>query len=58
MNKYNWERINFPSNKDDWKKYKKKQCSNCSYVTMLKVKRYTPLMFQNITEIVKNKLCF
>ena len=41
MNKYNWERINFPSNKDDWKKYKKKQCSNCSYVTMLKVKKYT-----------------
>ena len=23
MNKYNWEKINFPSEKDDWKKFEK-----------------------------------
>ena len=23
VNKYNWERINFPSEKDDWKKFEK-----------------------------------
>ena len=23
INKYNWEEINFPSSKDDWKKFEK-----------------------------------
>ena len=29
-NEYNWERINFPSEKKDWKKFEKKLCNNCS----------------------------
>ena len=30
INKYNWEGINFPSEKDDWKKFEKKKCNDCS----------------------------
>ena len=28
-NKYNWEGINFPSEKDDWKKFEKNNGNNC-----------------------------
>ena len=54
--KYNWEGINFPSAKDDWKKFEKNKVTimHC----MLKKKKYIQLMFQNITQIVKNKLFF
>ena len=27
INRYNWEGINFPSEKEDWKKFEKKNCS-------------------------------
>ena len=30
INKYNWEGVNFLSEKDDWKKFEKKKCNNCS----------------------------
>ena len=31
INKYNWKVINFPPEKDDWKKFEKKSnnCSSC-----------------------------
>ena len=30
IKKYNWDGIDFPSEKEDWKKVEKKQCNNCS----------------------------
>ena len=30
IKKYNWDGIDFPSEKEDWKKVEKKQCKNCS----------------------------
>ena len=38
INKYNWEGINFPSEKDDWKNLRKIFC-------ILKKKKYVLLMF-------------
>ena len=32
INKFNWEEINFPSEKDDWKKIEKKNCKNISII--------------------------
>ena len=55
INKYNWEGINFPSQKDDWKKLRKTSALNVLYA---KKEKYILLMFQNITQIVKNKLFF
>ena len=58
-NKYNWEKINFPSEKDDWKKIEKNNVTialNVFYVN--KRKKYTLCMFQNITQIGKIKLFF
>ena len=47
INKYSWEGINFPSEKDDWKRFEKNN---------IKKKKYILLLFQNITQIMKNKL--
>ena len=58
-NKYNWEKINFPSERDDWKKIEKNNVTialNVLYVN--KRKKYTLCMFQNITQIGKIKLFF
>ena len=30
ISKYNWEKTNYPSKIDDWKKFEKKQSDNCS----------------------------
>ena len=46
IDKYNWEGINYPSEKDDWKKIEKND------LTMI-----LP-MLQNIIKMVKNKLLF
>ena len=54
INKYNWEEIYFISRKDDWKNVEKQ----CLMFCMLKNKKYILLNFQNITQIVKNKLFF
>ena len=54
INKCNWEGIKYPS-KNDWKKTEKKNvtnCNNCSKYFALYI------LFQNITQIVKNKLLF
>ena len=50
VKKYKKEGINFPSEKDDWKK--KMLLIFC----MLKKKKYILLIFENITQIVKSKL--
>ena len=58
-NKYNWEKINFPSEKDDWKKIEKNNVTialNVLYVN--KRKKHTLYIFQNITQIGKIKLFF
>ena len=59
VNKYNRVVINFPSEMDDWKKFNKNNVTIA--VTVLHAKRekkYILLMFQNITQIKKNKLFF
>ena len=55
INKYKKEGINFPSEKDDWKEFEK---NNVKITLMLKKKKYILLMFQNITQTMKNKLFF
>ena len=51
INKYNWQGINFPSQKEDWKTFQKNTWTNA-------LRKYIQPMFQNITQIVKNKLFF
>ena len=41
--------MNFPSEKDDWKKFEKKIVMIALNFFMLKNKKYILLMFQNIT---------
>ena len=56
VNKYNWERINFPSEKDDWKKFEKNNTTTALNVAK-KEKNISCLHFKT-TQIVKNKLFF
>ena len=59
INKYNWDGTNLPSEKHDWKNFKKKNVTIALKKNfMLKKKKYILLMFQNITQLVKNKLFF
>ena len=58
INKYNWQGINFPSEKDDSKKFEKNNVTILLMFCMVKMKKYILLMFQNITQILKNKLFF
>ena len=60
ISKYNWEGINYPSEKDDWKKnYKNDLNVNLKLnLNVLYEKIYILLMFQNITKTVKNKSFF
>ena len=58
INRYNWEGINFPREKDDWKKLGKIMLQLLLMFRMLKKKKYILLMFQKTTPIVKNKLLF
>ena len=51
MNKYIWEGTNFPSEKDNWKKFEKNNRTIALNVLFIL------LMFQNITQ-VKNKFFF
>ena len=57
IDEYNWEEINFPSEKDDWKKFEKNNITITLNVLYAK-KNYVLLIFQNITQIVKNELFF
>ena len=57
INKYNWQGINFPSEKNDWKKFEKNNVTIALNVLRgKKEKIYILIMFQNITQIMKNKL--
>ena len=56
--KYNWEGINYPSAKDDWKKLEKSNPAIALNVLYNKKEKYILLMFQKITQISKNKLFF
>ena len=58
INKYKWEEINFPSEKDDWKKIDKSDVTIAVNVLYAKKEKYILLMFQKIIQIVKSKLFF
>ena len=60
ISKYNWEGINYPSEKDDWKKNDKNDLNvNLNLnLNVLYEKIYILLMFQNINKTVKNKSFF
>ena len=57
VNKYKWEGINFPSEKDNSKKFEKNNVT----ITLLNVKeeKMSPIRrFQKINQIMKSKLLF
>ena len=58
INKHKWQGINFPSEKNDWKKIDKNNVTIALNVLYAKKEKYILLMFQNITHTVKNKLLF
>ena len=58
INKYNWGGINYPSEKDDWKKFEKNNVTIAIIISYAKKQKYILLMFQNITQIIKNRLFF
>ena len=58
IDKYNWEGINCSSKKDDWKKIEKNKLMIVLNVLYTKKERIFLLMFQSITQILKNKLFF
>ena len=56
--KYNWEGVNYQSEKDDCKKSEKNNQQFILMFCMIKKYIYIRLLFQNITQIVKKKLFF
>ena len=58
MNKYNWEGINYPSEKDDWKTFDKNDVTIALNFLYAKKRKNIFCLFQSITETVKNKLLF
>ena len=46
INKYNWEEINFPSEKYDWKRIEKNNLKLQLMFCMLKKKKYILLVFK------------
>ena len=54
-NKYNWKRTNYLSKIDDWKTYEKNNPTMLLIFCILKRKKYAQLIFQNITQPVKDK---
>ena len=58
IDKYDWEGINYPSEKDDQKKFEQNNLTVALNVLYAKKKKYILPTFQNITQIVKNKLFF
>ena len=57
INKNNWEGINLPSENNNWKKFEKNNVTIANVLYVKKHKIYLDL-FQNVTQIVKNKLFF
>ena len=58
INKYNWEGIHFPSEKDDWKKIEKNNLRIALNVLYAKKEKNMSCLFQNMNQILKNKLFF
>ena len=58
VNKYNWDGMNFSSEKDDWKKIEKNNKTIAVNVLYPRKKKYILLMFENITQAMKNTLFF
>ena len=58
INEYNWGGVNFPLEKDDWKHLEENNVTIVLNVLYAKNEKYILLTFQNITQIVKNKLFF
>ena len=58
MNKYNWNGIKYPSKIDDWKAFEKNIQQLLLIFYIINKKKYTLLIFQNITQPVKNKYFF
>ena len=54
-NKYNWKGTNYLSKIDDWKTYEKNNPTMLLIFCILKRKKYAQLIFQNITQPVKDK---
>ena len=52
------EGINFSSEKDDWNKFQKNNVPIALNVLYAKKEQIFEQMFQNVTQIVKNKLLF
>ena len=46
VNKYKWEEINFPSEKDDWKRFEKNNVTIAFNVLYAKKKKVILLMFE------------
>ena len=57
-NKYKWEVTIFPSEGGDCKQFEKNNVTIPLKVLYAKMEKYILLMFENITDIVKNKLFF
>ena len=57
MNIIEKEKI-FHKKKDDWKKFEKNNLKITLNILYAKKKKYILRMFQNITQIMKNKLFF
>ena len=55
INKYNWKRINYPTKIDDWKTFEKNNPTIALNILYIKKSKYVQLIFQNITQTVKNK---
>ena len=54
INKYIWEGINFPPEKDDWKKFEKSNLTIVLNVLCAEKEKHILHMFQNKTQIMKN----
>ena len=56
INKYNWEETNYLSKIDNWKKFERNNPITALNILCIKEKKYFQLIFQNITQTIKNKI--
>ena len=49
------EEINYPSKIDDWKKFERNNPITALNILCIKERKYFQLIFQNITQTIKNK---
>ena len=55
INKYNWNRIKYPSKIDDWKAFEESNPTIALNILYIKEKQIYLLTFQNVTQPVKSK---